>query len=229
MTETSRKWPPNPGDFFVKDPEGSVAVCTLGKKIEVDADYGIIGTCKTENIGIERVIINVISNPSIRHLVLAGPEVPGHLTGKSMRSLYNNGVNPDTRKIIDAPGAIPYIENIPLEAIERFRQQVEFIDMLNVVDPEQITQKVSELVSKKVESFPEEAMWVEFKVEPGAASIITVSGAVAVLPEYSVFLDCQSSLLSVEESHAILTSHPSIIAIEVRDVESGTVLVVKEL
>ena len=229
MIDAKRKWPPIPGDFHVKDSEGSIAVCTLGKKIEIDAEYGIIGTCKTENIGIERVIINVISNPSIRYLILAGPEVPGHLTGKSMRSLYNSGVDPNTRKIIDAPGAIPYIENIPLEAIERFRQQVEFVDMLNQVDPEKISQKVSELLSKKSEPFPEDGMWIDFKVESGAASIITVSGAIAVLPEYGVFFDYQTSLLSVEESHAVLTSHPSTIAIEVRVVESGTILVVKEL
>ncbi|MFW9927592.1 MAG: tetrahydromethanopterin S-methyltransferase subunit A, partial [Candidatus Thorarchaeota archaeon] len=101
-------WPPVPGDFEVKDPTKCVAVCTLGKKIEVDADYAIIGTCKTENIGIERVIINIISNPNIRYLILAGPEVPGHLTGRSLRALYHNGVDRETRKIIDAEGAIPY-------------------------------------------------------------------------------------------------------------------------
>ena len=116
------EWPPISGDFEIGDPSHCVAICTLGKKIRVDTEYAIIGSCKTENIGIERVVINVISNPKVRYLILAGPEVPGHLTGRSMRALYQNGVDPETRKIIDAEGAIPYIENIPLEGIEQFRE-----------------------------------------------------------------------------------------------------------
>ena len=70
-------WPPAPGDFEVKDPQSCIGICTLGKKIDVPSNYAIIGTCKTENIGIERVIINIISNSNIRFLILAGPEVPG--------------------------------------------------------------------------------------------------------------------------------------------------------
>ena len=76
-----------------------------------------------------------------------------------MRCLYNFGVDPDTRKIREAPGAIPYIQNIPVEAIERFREQVEFVDMLNIVEPTKISDKVSELLLEKREPFPEEAMW----------------------------------------------------------------------
>jgi tetrahydromethanopterin S-methyltransferase subunit A len=34
-----------------------------------------------------------------------------------MRALYHNGVDPETRKIIVAEGAILYIENIPLVGI----------------------------------------------------------------------------------------------------------------
>ena len=97
QNDNGKQWPPVSGDFEVRNPERPVAVCTLGKKIHVDADYSIIGTCKTENIGIERIIINVISNPSIRFLILAGPEVPGHHTGSSLSSLYHNGIESDTR------------------------------------------------------------------------------------------------------------------------------------
>ncbi|MHA2376023.1 MAG: hypothetical protein ACXAB9_07620 [Candidatus Thorarchaeota archaeon] len=69
-TNNSRPWPPVPGDFEVRNPLSCVAICTLGKKLHIEADYSIIGTCKTENIGIERVIINVISNPRIRFVIL---------------------------------------------------------------------------------------------------------------------------------------------------------------
>ena len=51
----------------------------------------IAGPCKTENLGIEKVVANIISNPNIRFLILAGAEVQGHITGQSFKALHENG------------------------------------------------------------------------------------------------------------------------------------------
>ena len=222
-------WPPISGDFEIGDPNHCVAICTLGKKISVDTEYAIIGTCKTENIGIERVIINVISNPMIRYLILSGPEVPGHLTGRSMRALYHNGVDPDTRKIIDAEGAIPYIENIPIEGIEQFREQVEFVDMINTNDPAKIDTKARELAAKNPGEYPKGAMWVEFKVTAKKSVKRIIGADVILLPEYGVILESSGSFVTTQQSTASVSVNPSSTIVELQDDETGTILFGREV
>ncbi|MFW9793254.1 MAG: hypothetical protein ACFFEE_03040, partial [Candidatus Thorarchaeota archaeon] len=191
-------------------------------------EFAIIGTCKTENIGIERIIINIISNPKIRYLIIAGPEVPGHLTGRSLRALYHNGVDPDTRKIVEAEGAIPYIENVPLEGIEQFREQVELIEMINKNDPSLIAAKASELLLLDPGEYSRGAMWIEFKAPAKSIRKPSMTGDVMLLPEYGVILDSSSSLVTVQQTHAYVSIHPSSTVIEVQDEESGTILFVRE-
>ena len=225
---SEHEWPPVPGDFEVRDPSKCVAICTLGKKIEVDADYAIIGTCKTENIGIERVIINVISNPKIRFLILAGPEVPGHLTGRCLRALYHNGVDTDTRKIIDAEGAIPYIENVPIEGVEQFREQVQLIDMINKNNPDDIATKAAELVANDPGDYPGGAMWVEFRALVKSTRKPSLSGDVIVLPEFGAILDSSSSMIMKQMRHVTVSENPSSIIVEVQEEDTGTILYARE-
>ncbi len=227
--QNTRDWPVVAGDFEVGDPSLSVAICTLGKKIEVNSRYAIIGTCKTENIGIERVVVNIISNPNIRYLILCGPEVPGHRTGASLSCLHQYGVSHDNRKILNAPGAIPYIENIPMEAIDRFRGQVQLIDLMNVTDPDTIRDEAESLLAHQIGPFPEGPFWVEFTVEAERAAHRTLGAGIAVLPEFDVYLDPMTSLLEQFALGASLSLHPTNVGIEVREMESGTVLIGKEM
>ena len=107
-------WPVISGDYVVGDPESPVAVTTLASHIEAElTGAAIAGPCKTENLGIEKVVANIISNPNIRFLILAGAEVQGHITGQSIIALYENGADPDKKKITGATGAIPFVENVP--------------------------------------------------------------------------------------------------------------------
>ena len=108
----------------------------------------IAGPCKTENLGIEKVVANIISNPNIRFLILAGAEVQGHITGQSIIALYENGADPDKKKITGATGAIPFVENVPLEGIERFQQQLEIVDLIDTEDIGTIQSKINECVEK---------------------------------------------------------------------------------
>ena len=92
-------WPVISGDYVVGDPESPVAVTTLASHIEADlTGAAIAGPCKTENLGIEKVVANIISNPNIRFLILAGAEVQGHITGQSFKALHENGADPDKKK-----------------------------------------------------------------------------------------------------------------------------------
>ena len=80
---TKRAWPFVPGKYFVLDPAAPVAVTTLGsvalsEQLAEAAPQGlcIVGKLETENIGIEKIIKNILSNPAIRFLICAGNEPP---------------------------------------------------------------------------------------------------------------------------------------------------------
>ena len=142
-------WPVISGDYIVGDPESPVAVTTLASHIEAElSGAAIAGPCKTENLGIEKVVANIISNPNIRFLILAGAEVQGHITGQSFKALHENGADPDKKKIIGATGAIPFVENVPLEGVERFQQQLELVDLIDTEDIGTIQAKINECVEK---------------------------------------------------------------------------------
>ena len=79
--EPREGWPPLPGDYNVLRARAPVAVCTLNSddlaaRLKARAPEGsaIVGTLHTENLGIERIIRNVTSNPDIRFLVLCGED-----------------------------------------------------------------------------------------------------------------------------------------------------------
>ena len=123
--EPAEGWPVASGDYVTGDPKGPVAVSSSGGhfKDDVAADLlsagaAIVGSCKTENIGLEKQIANIIANPNIRFYILSGPEVPGHVCGGTLKKLHEKGVDTESHKVIDAPGAIPFIENVPHEAVE---------------------------------------------------------------------------------------------------------------
>jgi len=110
-------------------------------RVAVESGAALAGTLQTENIGLEKVICNLVSNPNIRHLIVCGPESPGHLVGQAIVSLARNGVEAN-RRIIGAEAPTPYLFNIPVEFIERFRRQVNVIDLVNEGSPDALRQAV---------------------------------------------------------------------------------------
>jgi len=148
----------------------------------LSAGAAIVGSCKTENIGLEKQIGNIIGNPNIRFYVLAGPEVPGHVCAGSLKAMHAKGVDTESHKVIEAPGAIPFIENMPHEAIERFRQQVEIIDMLGSEDIGAIKAKVQECVGKDPGAFPEDPMVVKMGEEEEEAAELEMPLALSAVP-----------------------------------------------
>ena len=159
-------WPVISGDYIVGDPESPVAVTTLASHIEADlSGAAIAGPCKTENLGIEKVVANIISNPNIRFLILAGAEVQGHITGQSFKALHENGCDPEKKKITGATGAIPFVENIPMEGVERFQNQLELVDMIDNEDGGAITAKVKECIEKDPGASEEDALLISLDEE----------------------------------------------------------------
>lgn len=126
------------GRFRNQDPMMPVAVVTLSEEMDfVGGPIAIYGNMKTENLGVEKVIANIVSNPNIRFLIICGSEVRGHRSGESLIKIHENGIDSNNR-VIGASSAVPFIENLPKEAIERFRHQVDMVDMIGVTDRKEI-------------------------------------------------------------------------------------------
>ena len=163
-------WPVITGEYEVGNPESPVAVCTCGSHLKssdlIAAGAALAGPCKTENIGIEKMVANVISNPNIRFIVITGMEVKGHITGQAVEAFTKDGIDKEGR-IVGAKGAIPFIQNLTPESIDRWRQQVQSVTMIDTEDMGAITGKIRELASKDPGAMDVEPMIIEIK-EGGA-------------------------------------------------------------
>jgi tetrahydromethanopterin S-methyltransferase subunit A len=150
-----QSWPPIRGDYRLEDPESRIAVVTLATPLRAKG-AAIYGPCKTENLGVEKVVANLISNSNLRFLLVCGAESKGHLPGDSILALHRNGIDEEGR-IVGSKGAIPFIENLSKEAIDRFQRQVEVIDRIGLVDEGKI-EKIVEDHRSLSEPFPEPPM-----------------------------------------------------------------------
>ena len=144
-------WPPLPGDFHVVRYGAPVAVCTLNSEalavslVERKAEgLAIVGTMHTENLGIERVIKNVLANPHIRFLLLCGEDTQqtvGHLPGQSLECLFRNGLD-DRGRINGARGRRPVLKNVSREEVRAFLNQVELVALIGEQDEEILINRI---------------------------------------------------------------------------------------
>jgi len=179
MGSTVPNWPPVSGEYLTGDPGLHAAVITLASELNKERliQYSAIaGSMKTENIGIEKIVANIVSNTSIRYLVICGAEVHGHLAGEALMAMHLSGIN-DEGRIVGAKGAIPYITNIDSDTINIWRNQVEIIDLMNVEDMDKIVQALDGLAPK--EEFEGEPLQISF----GGGGEIVEEGTTVISPE----------------------------------------------
>ena len=103
-------------------------------------ELAIVGTLHTENLGIERLVSNVVANPHIRFVIVCGPDsrqAIGHLPGQSLVALAQSGID-ERQRIIGAKGKRPVLRNLGIAAVEHFRGTREVIDLVGVSDLEAI-------------------------------------------------------------------------------------------
>lgn len=159
-----RGWPPLPGDYHVLRYRAPVTVCTLNSselatRLAKRAPEGvaIIGTLHTENLGIERVIRNVLANPNIRFLLLCGEDtrqVIGHLPGQSLASLFRDGID-ERGRIQGAGGKRPVLKNVRREQVDAFLRQVELIEAIGEESDEAILERVEACLQRDSKPFEE--------------------------------------------------------------------------
>ena len=107
----------------------------------IESGAALSGTVQTENIGFEKIVCNVVANPNIRYLVVGGPESEGHLTGEALKSLMLNGVDEKLR-IMGTSAPHPFLFNLPMEVIDRFRKQLSLIDLQFEGNPDVVRKAV---------------------------------------------------------------------------------------
>ncbi len=177
-------YPPEEGRYLRGNDASPVAVaiilCSDFDKIPIEIENlvragiesgaALSGTVQTENIGFEKIICNVVANPNIRYLIVGGPESEGHLTGEAMKALIRDGVD-EKKRIKNTSSPHPFLYNLPIAFINRFREQLSLIDLQFVGDPD--------IIRKAVWSCYQEEP-VEFKGyflhDPGALSDTPLSG-----------------------------------------------------
>jgi tetrahydromethanopterin S-methyltransferase subunit A len=165
-------WPVEPGEYLIGRPASPVAVCTLGSDSLPNAladrigriAFAVAGRTHTENIGIEKIVRNIVTNASIRFLLLCGSEPKGHLPGRSLLALARNGVDA-AQRIIGSPGQRPYLRNLGPAEVARFRVQVEIIDHIGSENVERLAADLRELGQR----------------DPGAFAGTIVAGQVPVI------------------------------------------------
>lgn len=144
---------PVPGQYFAlcHGEDCPVAVSTLASVGLAEQlanlrprELCVVGKTETENIGVDKIVKNIVSNPTIRFLLLTGKDSEGHQSGKTLLALAANGVD-ERMKVIGSPGKRPVLKNCTHEEMEAFRKQVQVIDLIECEDVERIVEKMQEL------------------------------------------------------------------------------------
>ncbi|WP_255346877.1 DUF4346 domain-containing protein [Sedimentibacter sp. B4] len=147
---------PAAGEYHVLnlDELSPVAVSTLSNSKLADELAGlkpkglsIVGKTETENIGVEKIIKNILAVPSIKYLILCGKDSEGHYSGNTLMKIFENGVDYNN-KVIDSKGRKPVLINTLAEEIESFRNNVLIINMIGCENTYEILNKIEELRKK---------------------------------------------------------------------------------
>lgn len=172
-TEPPPEYPPEEGRYMRGNDFSPVAVVAildtpddnippeLTKLVTTAIESGaaLAGTLQTENIGIEKIVANIVANPNIRYLVLCWREAEGHRPAEALECLVENGVADDKRRTIRGASAMtPYLANLSPEAIERFRRQVFIANLIREDDASfaMRTENVQKVVHACIQEKPTE-------------------------------------------------------------------------
>lgn len=92
----------------------------------------LTGYWRTTN-GARYAFANILANPNINKLLLLvfGSEDNGHLLVDALRNFWKNGIN-ENNVIIGSKAPNPKFEQVPKQALERIRQQLDLLILKNI-------------------------------------------------------------------------------------------------
>ncbi|MCL5103589.1 MAG: DUF4346 domain-containing protein [Armatimonadetes bacterium] len=159
--ERRRVWPVVAGDYMIGSANARVAVCTLSNA-QLPAEIvdiaggtvAIAGKCETENIGVEKIVLNIVSNPKIRWLILCGTDAEGHWPGSAILKLKEFGVDTGM-KVLNTGARRPVLKNLSLVEVSRFREQIEVVSRIGSANPGEIAALTTELAGRELPRLPD--------------------------------------------------------------------------
>lgn len=147
-----KEWPIVPGNYSLGEGDYR-AVAEIRESITLPEELYIIkGKIVTPNLGVVRLVRNIVSNSNISYLILTGSTIPGFLPGQALLALKSNGVDADYQ-IIGAKGYQPVVKGLTKEEIEKFREDIQIID-LRGKDRSEIITRIKDLSPPDLEFSP---------------------------------------------------------------------------
>jgi tetrahydromethanopterin S-methyltransferase subunit A len=150
------EWNLIPGKYNVENEENPIAIVTLNSELSFEYEpVAIWGKIMTENLGLTRVLSNILSNPNIRHLIVCGKEVRGHFPGDAFLSLFKNGYeinsgNVSIKDTIAADPRLPIKEDSMEEVYSRLKNQITLINLIGETDLKEISKSVKSCLEKRL-------------------------------------------------------------------------------
>jgi len=175
--EHAPEWPPLPGSYRVLDPLAPGAVCTLSSEDLFESlaeatppGVAIVGSMVTENLGIERLVRNLIAAPAVSWLLLCGVDSKGHRAGESLLALSRNGVDAEMR-VVGAPGHRARLPSLTHAEVEAFRRRVTVLEHLAVTDPGEVLGLAAAVPARSRDAAGEQEPAVPLKVAERVAHL----------------------------------------------------------
>lgn len=198
------------GDVVFGDLASPVAVCTLGSRSLLQplagrTEVAVAGRVFTENIGIERMVQNVIGMGTLRFLLVCGRET-SHLVGQTILALHANGLDTAGR-VIGSHAPEPLMPNVTAEQLRTFQQRVAVLDLIGVTDVEAILERARACIASLDTAAPAEA------VDDARLKSVTPASSGTSVERIKATLDPQSAwaydpagyfLLFVDRAHQLL-------------------------
>jgi len=139
---------PIPEEFYLGNPDSSIAVCTLSSidllknlaNSEILSQISIAGRLLSENKGIDSIIKYVNKNPKVNTIIVCGKEVWGHKAGHSLFQLHKNGVDKNNR-IINSTSPDPYL-TVSKSQIQYFQNNITLVNLIAETDFATISDKI---------------------------------------------------------------------------------------
>ncbi|MEX0656752.1 MAG: tetrahydromethanopterin S-methyltransferase subunit A [Nitrosopumilaceae archaeon] len=138
-------------EMFFGNQKSSIAICTLSsisllKEISESAlmeKIVLAGRLLSENKGIDSLVRYVITNNTIKTIIMCGKDVTGHKAGHSLLTLCRNGIDDDGR-IIGSQSPDPVL-TITKNEVTKFCNKAKILDMIGETNLEKINQAVDSI------------------------------------------------------------------------------------
>jgi thymidylate synthase len=156
-------WPIHFKDkLIIGNPDSQIGIVCLWTPVDKITDkidknnFALAGQLYSKE-GINYIIRNILANPKIRLLIICGEERVG--SGEALMNIIDKGVD-DKNKIIDTQMAQIHKE-IPRTAIDLFRENVKYANLMGETDTQKIMAKINNYQSQDKD-------WAEVQVFPEA-------------------------------------------------------------